>query len=107
MDETDLFSLVQSPQYYLQAPPTVPNFYATLFRRNIVKWFLVAEVLRDFWLSTPYGRNWQFLWSGKNDIPIWGLIILIVVFFIVVWSGVLWGLTRAFFRLYPIPCLCS
>lgn len=34
------------PQYYLQRPPTVPNFYATLFRRDIVRWFLVAEILR-------------------------------------------------------------
>lgn len=44
-----------------QAPPTVPNFYASLWRRTIFKWFMVAEVLRDFWLAPPYGRNWSYL----------------------------------------------
>jgi len=41
------------PQYYLQRPPTVPNFYATLFRRDIVRWFLVAEILRGRSLTPP------------------------------------------------------
>lgn len=38
-------------EYYRQAPPKVPNFYATLFRRKLVLWFLISLVLRDFWLS--------------------------------------------------------
>lgn len=64
-----------------QKPPTVPNFYATLFRRDIVRWFLVAEILRDFWLAPPTGRSWQFLWSNP-EVPEWAVAILIVVFFI-------------------------
>ncbi|KAL7416221.1 putative alpha-1,3-glucan synthase [Mrakia frigida] len=81
------------PQYYLQAPPTVPNFYATLFRRNVVKWFLIAEVLRDFWLSPPYGRNWSYLWKNPA-IPVWATAILVIVFFVFVWGGILAVLTR-------------
>ncbi|KAL7417332.1 putative alpha-glucan synthase [Mrakia frigida] len=81
------------PQYYLQAPPTVPNFYATLFRRNIVVWFLIAEVLRDFWLAPPYGRNWTYLWKNP-DIPVWATAILVVVFFVFIWAGILAVLTR-------------
>ena len=42
------------PPYYLQVPPTVPSFYVTLFRRDIVKWFLVAEVLRGQFPSSSF-----------------------------------------------------
>ena len=72
------------PQYYRQAPPTVPGFYGTLFRKNIVIWFLIAEVLRDFWLAPPYGRNWTFLWKN-TDIPVWGIVLLVLLFFVVIW----------------------
>lgn len=84
---------LSTAQYYLQRPPTVPNFYATLFRRDIVRWFLIAEILRDFWLAPPVGRNWKFLW-GNPDVPVWAIAILVVVFFVGVWSVLLWGLTR-------------
>lgn len=40
-----------NPEYYRQTPPKVPNFYATLFRRKLVLWFLLSLVLRDYWLS--------------------------------------------------------
>ena len=40
-----------SAEYYRQAPPKVPNFYNTLFRRKLVLWFLFTLVLRDYWLS--------------------------------------------------------
>jgi alpha-1,3-glucan synthase len=40
-----------STEYYRQTPPKVPNFLKTLFRRKLVIWFLVSEVLRDYWLS--------------------------------------------------------
>ncbi|KAF8580884.1 glycosyltransferase family 5 protein [Ramaria rubella] len=80
------------PEYYRQVPPKVPNFLKTLFRRKLVLWFLASEVLRDYWLSGPYGRNWTFLWSA----PIPKLVImgLIIVFFVVVWGIMLWILTH-------------
>ncbi|CED84111.1 alpha--glucan synthase [Phaffia rhodozyma] len=81
------------PQYYLQKPPTVPNFYATLFRRHIVQWFLVAEILRDFWLAPPTGRSWKFLWNNTN-VPEWATVIMIGIFFIGIWSILLYTLTR-------------
>jgi alpha-1,3-glucan synthase len=47
------------PDYYRQTPPKVPGFLKTLFRRKLVLWFLASELLRDYWLSGPYGRNWS------------------------------------------------
>lgn len=78
------------PDYYRQIPPYVPNFYKTLFRRKLVIWFLVAEVLRNYWLSAPYGRNWSYLWSNVQ-VPPWAVVIMIIIFFIGVW-GLLMGL---------------
>lgn len=40
------------PEYYRQAPPKVPHFLKTLFRRKLVIWFLISEILRDYWLSS-------------------------------------------------------
>ncbi|KZT42041.1 glycoside hydrolase family 13/glycosyltransferase family 5 protein [Sistotremastrum suecicum HHB10207 ss-3] len=79
------------PEYYRQVPPKVPNFIKTLFRRKIVVWFLASEILRDYWLSGPYGRNWSFLWSAP--IPKWATLILIIVFFIGIWAIILFILT--------------
>ncbi|KDQ60792.1 glycosyltransferase family 5 protein [Jaapia argillacea MUCL 33604] len=72
------------PDYYRQTPPKVPNFLRTLFRRKLVLWFLASEILRDYWLSGPYGRNWGFLWS----VPIakWKIALLVAGFFIGVWA---------------------
>jgi alpha-1,3-glucan synthase len=39
------------PDYYRQAPPKVPGFLKTLFRRKLVSWFLFSTILRDYWLS--------------------------------------------------------
>jgi len=47
----------------------------------------VAVILQNFWLSAPYGRNWSYLWSGS--IPTWWIVLLIVAFFIGVWSAFL------------------
>ncbi|KAG2368619.1 glycoside hydrolase family 13/glycosyltransferase family 5 protein [Suillus spraguei] len=79
------------PEYYRQTPPKVPNFLKTLFRRKLVLWFLASEVLRDYWLSGPYGRNWGFLWSVP--IPKWAIMLLIIFFFIGVWAFMLYILT--------------
>ncbi|KAI0079915.1 glycoside hydrolase family 13 and glycosyltransferase family 5 protein [Panus rudis PR-1116 ss-1] len=79
------------PDYYRQTPPKVPNFLKTLFRRKIVLWFLGSEILRDYWLSGPYGRNWSFLWSVP--IPKWQILLLVITFFIGVWGLMLGILT--------------
>ena len=68
----------------------MPNFFKTLFRRKLVIWFLISEVLRNYWLSGPYGRNWQFLWSLVN-VPRWAVVVEIAIFFIGVW-GLIMGL---------------
>lgn len=76
------------PDYYRQIPPYVPNFFTTLFRRKLVIWFMIAEILRDYWLSGPYGRSWTFLWS--NDlVPKWAVVVMIAVFFVGVWALVM------------------
>ncbi|TFK42547.1 hypothetical protein BDQ12DRAFT_281172 [Crucibulum laeve] len=79
------------PEYYRQTPPKVPHFLRTLFRRKLVLWFLASEILRDYWLSGPYGRNWSFLWSVP--IPKWQILLLVLTFFIGVWAALLLVLT--------------
>ena len=82
-----VFALLTRP---LQIPPYVPNFFRTLFRRKLVIWFLISEVLRDYWLSGPYGRNWQFLWAAA-DVPKWAIVVEIAIFFLGIW-GLFMGL---------------
>jgi len=82
------------PEYYRQVPPKVPNFIRTLFRRRLVVWFLASEILRDYWLSGPYGRNWTFLWNQSGLIPQWVIAILVAVFFIGVWALMIYILTE-------------
>ncbi|KAG8934063.1 Cell wall alpha-1,3-glucan synthase ags1 [Tulasnella sp. 418] len=79
------------PEYYRQVPPAVPNFLKTLFRRKIVLWFLGSEILRNYWLSGPYGRNWSFLWSAP--ISKGAILALVIVFFVFVWGALLFILT--------------
>lgn len=80
------------PEYYRQTPPKVPHFLKTLFRRKLVLWFLASELLRDYWLSGPYGRNWSFLWAVP--IPKWQILLLVIVFFIGVWGALMLVLTH-------------
>ncbi|KAG8847333.1 Cell wall alpha-1,3-glucan synthase ags1 [Serendipita sp. 411] len=80
------------PDYYRQSPPKVPNFIRTLFRRKLVLWFLASEILRDYWLSGPYGRNWSFLWNAF--MPTWAILLLVIVFFIGIWGLMLYILTN-------------
>jgi alpha-1,3-glucan synthase len=80
------------PEYYRQVPPKVPNFLKTLFRRKLVLWFLASEILRDYWLSGPYGRNWAFLWSAP--IPKWQILLLVIGFFVGVWAVMMLILTH-------------
>ncbi|PBK78186.1 modular protein with glycoside hydrolase family 13 and glycosyltransferase family 5 domains [Armillaria solidipes] len=80
------------PEYYRQTPPKVPHFLRTLFRRKLVIWFLASEILRDYWLSGPYGRNWSFLWNVP--IPTYQILLLVIAFFIGVWGALLGILTH-------------
>ncbi|KAG2142801.1 uncharacterized protein EDB93DRAFT_1157751 [Suillus bovinus] len=76
------------PEYYRQTPPKLSNFLETLFRRKLVLWFIASEILRDYWLSGPYGRNWSFLWSVP--IPKWAIMLLVIFFFVGVWALMLY-----------------
>jgi alpha-1,3-glucan synthase len=76
------------PSYYRQTPGKIPNFYHTLLRRRIIGWFFITVILQNYFLSAPYGRNWQYLWSSKYA-PNWSIAILVLVFFIVIWILIL------------------
>jgi len=96
-------TLTNNPDYYRQTPPKVPNFMRTLFRRKLVLWFLASEILRDYWLSGPYGRNWSFLWSAF--IPKWAILLLVLIFFIGVWwlmLSILTNLTKTHTWFLPV-----
>ncbi|KAK3392778.1 alpha amylase [Podospora didyma] len=73
------------PDYYRQSPETIPGYYVSLFRRKTVIWFFVMVVLQNYWLSAPYGRSWEFLFSSKH-VPGWAIFLLAVLFFGVLWS---------------------
>ena len=77
------------PDYYRQEPGKVPSFYPSLFRRKIIVWFFVAVIIQNYFLSTLYGRNFQYLWSSSQA-PVWQIALLIVFFFVIVWSIFLW-----------------
>lgn len=81
------------PSAYRSQPGNVPALYASLLRRKVVVWFLVVVAIQNFWLSGPYGRNWGYLW-GSDHVPAWGIAILVVFFFVIVWIGVLGALAK-------------
>ncbi|KAI9766186.1 MAG: Cell wall alpha-1,3-glucan synthase ags1 [Geoglossum simile] len=72
------------PDFYRREPGSVPSFYKSVFRRKIILWFFVAIVIQNYWLSAPYGRNWEYLWSSKHA-PTWAIFLLVILFFIGVW----------------------
>ena len=94
------------PEYYRQIPPYVPNFFKTLFRRKLVIWFLISEILRDYWLSGPYGRSWQYLWS-QAGVPKWAVVIMIAIFFVGIWGLLLGILIRKFGCLPSQKCVSN
>ncbi|KAF2120385.1 alpha-1,3-glucan synthase [Lophiotrema nucula] len=72
------------PDFYRSSPGSVPSFYSSLKRRKIILWFFVVVIIQNYWLSAPYGRNWRYLWSS-NLVPAWGIAIMVIIFFIIVW----------------------
>jgi len=75
------------PDFYRQSPGRVPFFYQSLRRRKIILWFFVVVIIQNYFLSAPYGRNWQYLWSS-DLVPAWNIAILVLAFFIFVWIAV-------------------
>ncbi|KAH8602698.1 cell wall alpha-1,3-glucan synthase mok13 [Bisporella sp. PMI_857] len=88
-----LMLLLGLPNYYHQAPGTVPSFYKSIFRRKIIIWFFIAVVIQNYWLSAPYGRNWRYLWTTQHA-PAWAIALLVVAFFIVIWAIILFILSK-------------
>jgi len=76
------------PPYYRQSPGKIPDFYQTLLRRKIIGWFFVTVILQNYFLSAPYSRSWEYLWSS-NIAPHWAIGLLVLAFFIGVWAGFL------------------
>ncbi|KAH7024662.1 putative alpha-1,3-glucan synthase [Microdochium trichocladiopsis] len=84
------------PQYYREAPGAVPMLWRSLLKRKTIAWFFLAVCVQNYFLSAPYGRNWTFLFNTNalNQVPVWSIILLALGFFVVVWSGILLGLSR-------------
>ena len=80
--------LTSLPPYYHQSPGKIPSFYTTLLRRKIISWFFITIALQNYFLSTPYGRNWSYLWSSRIA-PHWAIGLLVLAFFVVIWSAFL------------------
>lgn len=74
------------PDAYRSKPGYVSGFYRSLVRRKVVIWFLVVAVIQNYFLSTTYGRSWNYLWSS-NVAPAWAVAVLAISFFIGVWSA--------------------
>ncbi|KAK5172317.1 Cell wall alpha-1,3-glucan synthase ags1 [Saxophila tyrrhenica] len=73
------------PTYYRQMPGTMPSFYSSIAKRKVIVWFLVTTIIQNFFLSAPYGRNWAFLF-GSQHAETWQVFLLVLLFFIGVWS---------------------
>lgn len=52
-----VFMFFGMPKYYQQVPGSIPAFYRSMYRRKIVVWFLISQVISNFWLALPYGRE--------------------------------------------------
>jgi alpha-1,3-glucan synthase len=81
------------PSYYHQSPGKIPSFYKTILRRKIVIWFFVMIILQNYFLSTPYGRNWAYLWSSRAA-PQWAIGLLVLAFFVIIWAIFLFFLAK-------------
>lgn len=84
-----IVSFIGLPDYYRQSPDKIPSFYASLIRRRIVPMFFVTVIIQNFFLSAPYGRNWEFLFYSRA-IPQWSVLLLAFAFFGILWCLALW-----------------
>lgn len=81
------------PNYYRQVPGSTPSFYRSIWRRKIILWFFITVIIQNYFLSATYGRNWAYLWSSAYA-PAWAIFVLILVFFVGVWSLMMFGFYR-------------
>lgn len=81
------------PNFYRSTPGVIPSFYSSAYRRKIILWFLVVVIIQNYFLSTQYGRNWQYLWSSTIA-PGWSIVLLLIFFFVFVWAVALFVLGR-------------
>ncbi|KAM7188404.1 hypothetical protein V8F33_010655 [Rhypophila sp. PSN 637] len=84
-----VISFIGLPDYYRQSPDKIPSFYMSLLRRHIVPWFFLTVVIQNYFLSAPYGRNWEFLFYSKA-VPAWGVVLLALGILIILWAVLLW-----------------
>jgi len=70
-------------------PDTIPSFYMSLVRRHVIPWFFFYVIVQNYWLTTNYGRSWEFLFNSKV-IPGPAALVLAIGFFAVFWSLLLW-----------------
>ncbi|CRG86853.1 alpha-1,3-glucan synthase [Talaromyces islandicus] len=92
------------PDYYRQTPGKVASFYRSIYRRKIILWFFVTVIIQNFFMSAPYGRNWSFLWSS-NHASTWQIFLLVVLFFVFVWSimlGIMCFLSKSHSWILPV-----
>jgi len=82
-------SFVGLPDYYRQMPDTIPSFYMSLLRRHVIPWFFFYVIVQNYWLTTNYGRSWEFLFSTKA-LPGAAVLALAIGFFAIFWAGLLW-----------------
>jgi len=47
------------------------------------------QLIQNFFLSAPYGRNWLYLWSSKH-VHAYHIVLLVLLFFILVWAALLY-----------------
>lgn len=47
------------------------------------------QLIQNFFLSAPYGRNWLYLWSSQH-VQAYQIVLLVVLFFILVWAALLY-----------------
>lgn len=76
------------PDAYRKKPGYVSSFYRSVLRRKVVVWFLIVAFIQNYFLSAPYGRSWNYLWSSSSA-PAWAIAILVVFFFVAIWAVIL------------------
>jgi len=86
-----VITFIGMPDYYRQSPDKIPSFYMSMLRRHIIPWFFLTVIIQNFFLSAPYGRNWEFLFYSRA-VADWAIILLCVGFLIVLWCALLWVL---------------
>ncbi|KAH7010584.1 putative cell wall alpha-1, 3-glucan synthase [Microdochium trichocladiopsis] len=94
-----VISFLGLPDYYRQSPDTIPSFYMSLVRRHIVPWFFFYVVVQNFWLTTNYGRSWEFLLLSRA-LPSYAAVLLSLGFFTLLWAAALYAFT-VFSRTHP------